>query len=228
MKPSDCWYKEVCNNHPEHCNTYCIRYMEMEALCKQSLLPESKWKPEILYPGVDLEAFKELKSIKDNIGIFVDEGRNLILYSEYTGNGKSSWAVKLMLSYFNEIWNGNGLKQRALYISTSDLLFRYRQNINIKDEELPELLNAIRNVDLVIWDDIGSLQLKDFDISFLFTLVDIRTSSNKSNIYTTNALPDQLPQFIGDRLFSRVFHPSVQIQFLDGDKRHIKEVKHNG
>lgn len=228
MTPKDCWYKDVCNQFPEHCNTSCVRYLEMEYLCSSSYLPESKWKPETLYPGMDKNQFLQLKGIKDEIDSFVEEGRNLILYSEYTGNGKTCWAIKLMLSYFNLVWNGNGLKQRAVFVPTTELLFRNRQNISKKDDTLPDLLDSIKNVDLVVWDDIGSMKMTDFEISFLFGLIDIRLSSSKSNIYTTNALPDQLPNFVGGRLFSRIYEQSLKIQFMDTDKRGIKEAKYNG
>ena len=51
--------------------------------------------PEI----VDESAFRRLKHIMDESPRFVRENWNLNLYSRNTGNGKTSWAIKIMKNY---------------------------------------------------------------------------------------------------------------------------------
>lgn len=225
MTINDCWYKTVCNQAPDGCNKSCVRFLEMEHLCRKSNLPESKWKPEKLKAGRDLEAFKKLKGLKDNIDEFVKDGKNLIIYSTSCGCGKTSWAINLMLAYFNKIWKGNGFKTRGLFVSVSDLLFRNKESFNHQTDEFTEYLELIRTVDLVIFDDLGSTQLKDYDLGFLFNLIDVRSTAGKSCIYTTNATPKQMEEFVGGRIFSRAFQQSVQVEFVDGDKRAMKGVQ---
>lgn len=222
MDYSTCWYKSVCNQHPDMCGSQCVRYLEMYHLCLQSNLPEAKWIPNKLFPGRDIEAFRQLNDIKNNSKGFVESGNNLLLLSQYTGNGKSSWAIKIMLAYFNQIWNGNGLKPRGIFVPTTRLLLKNKESFKFPDEEYKDHLALLQTVDLVIWDDIGSIKLSDYDVGFLFSLIDTRLSASKSNIYTTNATEDQLKSFIGDRLFSRVYNESSVIEFVDLDKRGLK------
>ena len=105
---NDCvWYKDVCELYnTQECTHTCIRYMEMNRLCELSNIPKNKWKlPDLYCIDKDKQAFKELGHIKKDITNFVNMGNNLYLYSECTGNGKTSWAIRLMLSYFNDIWS---------------------------------------------------------------------------------------------------------------------------
>ena len=99
-----CWYKDVCLADPSEC-ALCIKYLEMAYLMDESNLPKARQKPQPLTaPECDAEAYRRLGEIKANICDFVQEGKNLYIASGMSGNGKTSWAVKLMLKYFDEIW----------------------------------------------------------------------------------------------------------------------------
>ena len=54
---------------------------------------EGKQKYSIdLYPDKeDYAAFSRLKEIKNNINDFVKNGKNILIYSKNTGNGKTEW-----------------------------------------------------------------------------------------------------------------------------------------
>lgn len=221
----NCWYKEVCT---AECSNTCIRFLEMRELCKLSGLPETKWKPEPLRAGRDKAAFEKLVEIKSDIKSFVGSGRSLYLYSSNTGNGKTSMAIKLMLAYFNAVWNGNGFARRGAYVSTAQLCFQYKENISRSKDEFYEYLNDLKTIDLVIWDDLGAAKLSDFDKSLLFDLIDTRVTANKSNIYTTNAQPEEFENLLGSRLYSRTYQQSLSIELIDGDKRAWKGEKFNG
>ena len=98
LKQKDCWYRKVCSEAPKGCTATCVRFAEMLHLMQMSNLPKYRWFPEPLYADKDLNAFRELKAIKDDIKNWVKEGNSLYLYSESYGNGKTSWAVNLMLA----------------------------------------------------------------------------------------------------------------------------------
>ena len=104
-KIKDCLYKEVCTNQ---CSESCIRYNSMKSLLSYSNLPPSKHILVQFIPmEVDLSSFCKLAEIKKNIKDFVQSGSNLYIYSSVTGNGKTSWSIKLLLKYFDEIWAGS-------------------------------------------------------------------------------------------------------------------------
>lgn len=221
MDVKNCWYREVCPKCPDQCGPTCLRYIEMINLVKQSNIPESKWVPLKLRPGIDRSAFVELQGIKENIKSWVQDGNNLYIYSENCGNGKTSWAIKLMLAYFNEVWAGNGFRRRGMFFSVAEFLDRSRELMNNRDEEFVKLRQDIIDCDLIIWDDISSTKLTDFNHSLLLNFIDARILANKANIFTGNVDYEGMVKNLGSRLSSRVWNSSKLVAFMDQDKRGV-------
>jgi DNA replication protein DnaC len=213
-----CWYKGVCNLDKE-CSSSCIRFLEMRHLMENSNIPESRWFPDTLTPDdCDYDAFCKLADIKSHIVEFVNNGENLYLYSDRTGNGKTSWSIKLMLKYFDSIWAGNGFKSRGIFVHTPTLLTKLKDFDN-KDSTIVQLKNLIPEVDLVIWDDVASTVLSNYDHSQLITLIDQRILNRKSNIFTGNLKQAGIEKSLGARLASRVWNASTRIELKGRDKR---------
>ena len=216
MTPETCWYKEVCRND---CSESCIRYQEMYSLCEKSGLPESRWYNTPLWPDDDdYVAFTALMSIKERITDFVDMGKNLYIYSPITGNGKTTWSIKLLLAYFNQIWAGNGFRCRGLFIHAPTFLTQLK-DFNSVNNELNRIKNELGEVDLVVWDDIASTNLSSYDHSQLLTYLDRRILAGKSNIFTGNLSWQEMNKSLGTRLTSRVWNNSDVFEFRGGDKR---------
>ena len=112
LRKEDCWYKNVCTY--DQC-VNCIRYSEMKYLMENSGLPKKKQMPIQLNGSSDSKAFQLLADIKDDIVNFVNNGESLYIFSQYTGNGKTSWSIKLLLKYFDSIWAGNGFRIRGYF-----------------------------------------------------------------------------------------------------------------
>ena len=95
-----CWYKKVCNHYnTSQCNKSCVRYLEMFNLFNSSNLPDKMWKPLTMIledNDPDYDAYLTLNDIKNDVVNFVSKGGNLYIYSRRTGNGKTSWAIKIM------------------------------------------------------------------------------------------------------------------------------------
>ena len=173
-----------------------------------------------LYPdNIDYDSFIKLKHIKDSIKEWVDSKEfNLYIYSQHTGNGKTSWAIKLMLKYFDRIWAGNGLQTRGLFISVPNLLSRLK-DFNTVDNELSEIKKLIPEVDLIIWDDISSTKMSEYDNSQLLNFIDQRILNGKANIFTSNVSQETLEAVLGNRLASRIWNSSVKIELKGKDRR---------
>lgn len=214
FKNTYCWYKDVCDL--DNC-TNCIRYNEMRYLVDESGIPFNRQYPDELIAGVDIEAFTLLAEIKDDILNFVNNGESLYIASENTGNGKTSWSIKLMLKYFDSIWAGNGFRVRGMFIHVPTLLNQLKNFQN----PLSELYKQnILNCDLVVWDDIGSNYLSNYDNSQLISYIDQRVFNQKANIYTGNLVDEyQFKQLLGDRLFSRIYKYSTIVIFKGKDRR---------
>lgn len=219
-----CWYLEVCDKYnTDDCNAACIRYMEMDYLMQNSGIPKNRQYSTSLTPAqVDYDAFLFLKNIKDDIVNFVANGESVYIYSKNFGNGKTTWAIKLMQKYFDEVWAGNGFRCRGIFIHVPTLLTKIKEGISKKDVEFDLLRSRLIEVDLVIWDDIASTKLSDFDHINLLTYIDQRNLHGLANIYTGNLTQDELQEALGNRLASRVWNDSTAVRFLGADMRGVK------
>lgn len=217
----NCWYTKNCSKYNTNlCNKNCIRYMEMHYLMETSNIPKSKkFKNELIPEQIDIPNFEFLNQLKTNIVKFVNNGENLYIYSERFGNGKTTWAIKIMQKYFNDIWLGNGFKMRGLFIHVPSFLTKCKDIISNKDEEFDNLKQNLLNVDLVIWDDIAAGKLSDYDYNNLLTYIDQRKLNGKSNIYTGNLSEDELKVVVGNRLKSRIWNDSYVVEFIGSDRR---------
>lgn len=217
-KRSNCWYKNVCQ---EPCTNSCVRYLEMKELMDTSNIPKAKQIPQSLTaPKCDKEAFMRLAGIKANIVEFVECGENLYIASDNTGNGKTSWAIKLMLKYFDSIWAGNGFRPRALFIHVPTFLLKCK-DFNNKDEAFDTMRNLLPTIDLVVWDDIASTDVSAYDYSQLLMYIDTRLINGLSNIFTGNYQDrSRLEKRVGMKLASRIWSDTTEVViFKGGDMR---------
>ena len=103
---SKCFLYDVCN-HKDCDKDFCLRKYNMDSLYSAALLTDSQKQHIVLKvdeDGTDLEQFKQLAAIEQDIVNFIKEGKNLYLHSANCGNGKSSWSVRLVETYFNKIY----------------------------------------------------------------------------------------------------------------------------
>lgn len=217
----ECWYREVCENFGENCQSLCVRYAEMKYLMEHSNLPVKKRQPQRLeVPTEDYIAYLRLDTIRKDIVNWVNSGKNLYITSTNVGNGKTSWAIKLMLRYFDQIWCGNGFTTRALFVHVPTFLMKCK-DFNRVDREFEELKRQVQEVDLVIWDDIASTGMTQYDYTNLLVAIDARIMSGKANIVTGNHPRKQdLEALVGTRLASRLFGSETEIiEFKGGDMR---------
>ena len=190
----------------------------MKYLISNSGIPKNKQYPQELIADVDLEPYCELAEIKSNIAEFVENGDNLFICSRYTGNGKTSWAIKLLLKYFDEIWAGNGFRVRGLFVNVPTLLLQLKNFSNpLSEEYKKQLLEA----DVVVWDEIASSSISNYDYSNLLMFLDYRIAECKSNIFTSNVTSsEELEKNVGSKLASRIWNTSRIIKFNGKDRRH--------
>lgn len=183
-------------------------------------IPVTRQYAQHLVPAeVDLNSFYFLQEIKDDIVNFVNNGESLYIFSKNFGNGKTSWAIKLLTKYFDEVWAGNGFRCRGLFVHVPTFLTKLKENISTRNEDFELMRSRLDNVDLVVWDDIASSKLTDYDHVNLLTYIDQRVLNGLSNVYTGNLGIEELPAALGNRLSSRVWNESAVVEFLGIDRR---------
>jgi DNA replication protein DnaC len=155
---SQCYLFDQCN-HKDCDKDFCIRKYKMDSLYSAALMTDSQKQHVVLkvdQDNTDLEQFKQLAGIEQNICKFVEEGKNLYLHSAYCGNGKSSWSIRLAQAYFNKIWARTDIKCRVLFISVPRFLLALKDNITAKNAYVDHIKDNVLEADLVIWDDIAA------------------------------------------------------------------------
>lgn len=220
-----CWYNQVCGKFgTPDCNSSCLRYIKMFSLANSSLLTEKQQKTKVMdVPLLDRGSFVRLNEIKQNSEEYIKNGNNLVIQSQNSGNGKTSWAIKILMSYFDDIWYRAPLAPVGLFVNVPTFIFETKSSISGQESDyLSYVKENITKVDVVVWDDIGLKTLTPYEQDLLYAYINRRIEFGKSNIYTTNLLEDSFSEFLGTRLHSRVYNLSEVITFSSIDYRRIQ------
>ena len=217
MNNSECWYNNTCTDDCESC----VTFLQMNWQMENSGLPKAKQKSITLYlnedNNCDKSAYMRLAEIRKNIVDFVSQGKNLYICSKYTGNGKTSWAIKLLHTYFHYTAQGNYENLKGMFVSVPKLLLQLKDFNNPLSAKYKQQLET---VDLVIWDDVAVNGISQYDYTQLFTLIDSRMLAEKSNVFTSNQLSvDEFANLMGSRLASRIYYGSEIIELKGKDMR---------
>ena len=209
---NNCWYclEETTEcakgQNVEWCDTNCPIYKNVKANFEKSNLPEKYWWPFTLKKTkADAEAIDKILGIKNNLAEFVEDGKNILLQSSKCGNGKTSWGIRLLQKQIELNYKGSlGSWPPAFFVYTPSLLLDARKSISSKNNNFDGLQLIIENSPLVMFDDIGCIPLKDYDLLILSTLIEGRLLRGLSSIFTTNLQDEALKEVLGDRLYDRI------------------------
>ena len=225
-----CWAQSGCCDieTPDfvRTDTACMKKVKLNYLYDQALVPELLRKPMVLVTDSDKSdtaAFKQLAEISNNIVDFIKTGSNLYIHSTNVGNGKTSWALRMIQSYFNIIWPRAKLICKALFVNVPRFLNALKDNFRERDEYAQYIKENMYSADLVIWDDIGTKVATPYEVEMLFSILDTRLGLGKANIFTSNLSSTDLEKLLGPRLYSRICNTSIDIELKGTDKRGIKQ-----
>lgn len=228
---NECWMKDACwkvKHSDTSClteNKYCPKLFRLNELYNKALL-SSKQRLHLDLrldeDRCDLDIFNQLKQVEENIELFVNSGSNLYLYSRNTGCGKTSWALRLIQSYFNRIWYKSDLECHALFIHVPRYLISLKDSFNERNEYVDYIKDNLTKADLVVFDEISYKPATSFELETLLNIINTRIDMGKANIFTSNDSPEEFKNKLGDRLYSRVINTSTLIQFVGSDKRNIR------
>lgn len=227
---NECFLYDSCKKYKTgNCslteNEFCIKLFKLNYLYEESLLSKNQREYIALRidaDGTDREEFLYLKGIENNIEAFVSSGESLYIYSENCGNGKTAWSIRLIQAYFNAIWHKCDLNCKALFINVPRFLLELKDNINKKSDYIEHIKSKILDADLVVWDEVATKAVTQFEHENLLSLINSRIDLNKAQVFTSNVSPENLREIVGDRLYSRVVNLSTVVHFRGSDKRGLK------
>ena len=225
-----CWLKDICKKYlnPEkdcECrnqNVFCLKLFKLDQLYTLSLLTEKQRARIPLYvdaDGTDMEMFYYLSNIENEINQFVQQGKHLYIYSSKVGNGKTSWAIRLLQSYLNSIWYKCDIDCKVLFVSVPRFLLAVKDSFNNVNDYAEHIKKYVYTADIVVFDDIATKSATQFEHELLFGIIDSRIVNNKCNIYTSNLDYTGLVTSVGERIASRIFNTATTIQLNGVDKR---------
>lgn len=111
-------------------------------------------------------------------------GESMTIWGD-PGNGKSHLAAAVC----------HVLKARGyipIFQSVPELLERVRSTFRSQKESEKEIMDALRDCDLLVLDDIGAEKISDWVLEILFRIIDGRYRQKKPTLITTNFSPQEL------------------------------------
>lgn len=210
---------------PYTCNTTdaincknCERGLIVLSLIEEAKIEDYKKKIKQYTPSYEEEkdSINRLNAIKNDISSFIKEGQNLIISSTGPITGKTSWSVKLMCKYFDEVWMYKNYVVRGFFLSVPDFLHNMKSYKYRDDEEYLNIEYCIKNADLVIWDEFFTNKLSESEQKLLNTLLSMRLNRGKANIFN-GIEPEDIEEYLGYKL-SCLYKKYENIQIIDINK----------
>lgn len=192
-------------------------------ILETSYLPRYQWIEDSLSAGEDKEAFKRLSEIRSDIlGFLSSSVNNLIICSKNLGNGKTSWAVKLMLTYI-ESQSGklDMIEEDKVTVDNYDYCV-FCQSVPFLVEMKQfgsnkagyEMYNRLCKTKLAIIDDLGAVPMSQYDYNIIYAILEKRLFAGRPTIITTNFTDIELAKKeLGPRLADRMWSNSEVIEF---------------
>ena len=209
--PHDKWHKDRfgcdCEQKGQVGRFCVLRYLK-HTYGLLSRIPMQYYNTRYLTPELTgKKSFDRLKALQNNIDKFVENGDNLFIVSESRACGKTSWACRLGLNYITRCCWPKKEHQLVYYIDCNQFI-TFMNLTMYKDPIKTEMLDAVENADLVIWDNLGE-DIKSCSIGkmLLSAYVSKRVMYKKSNIFCMkkNDLKETVSPDMGE-LFNKSEH----------------------
>lgn len=189
-------------------------YNELQNKCN---IPKSMQGEINLCSGKDLEKYKYLDYLKTNIEEFVEYGCNLYIYSSHIGNGKTSWAVKILNQHIKNVCETGNTDTDlvGLFVNVDEFLVTQVKPLKIDSS----FIKLCQQVDLLVLDDIGATPLNSLEEQVLRSIIDTRLVNGKSTIYTSSVIDDTLYNAVGPRIANKVLESGAIVEFFNPSLR---------
>ncbi|WP_119065536.1 ATP-binding protein [Rubrobacter indicoceani] len=166
-----------------------------------------------------VRAFEKVMRYVDEWEERREDGSGLYFFGG-VGTGKTHLAVAVM----NEVIQ----KKRVpgLFVTVPELLDNIRGTYNDPGRNLDDWMDAVKNAEMLVLDDLGSERATEWVQERIFVIVNHRYREALPTIFTSNIGPQELPAKLGDRTSSRIIAVSEGVR-LDG-RDHRETVRNEG
>lgn len=213
-------------------NPECSGYVLLEQAFKLSgIPPEFRYanKRNFVFDNDNMSYREPLSESFDRVTDLVDNGANLFFVHPQKGTGKTRTACTIGNEYiFNACTNPERFdfeNPLVMYVKYGTWANEIRQMYQVNDEDYNlktlRMMNKMKNVPLLIIDDIGSGRLTPIIRDLTYDIIDHRKENLKSTIYTTNVPIPQLEtdEYLGDIITSRMLFKTAIYQIGGRNRR---------
>jgi DNA replication protein DnaC len=191
-------------------------------LLEVSGIPEIYWDEIVLdVRREDVDAYKRLNEIKQNIYDISEprlDMKNLLICSSKTGNGKTSWAIKLLQFFIFKSAQHYPEEENGFFVPTTEFVLASKEYDNSHRKKYWDMLTMIEKSRVVVFDDVGAGEYSRAEYMSLLSAIEGRVLRKQYCIFTSNFIEKDtaVVKRLGERLADRVFETSEKI-ILNGD-----------
>lgn len=190
------------------------------------------------FKDMQLNTFKksvyQLQDSKDKIDVIVGavktyltnfeemqlEGKGLYLYSNTKGSGKT----RLIASVANKLLENHQVK----FATSTAILQEIKKTWDVKDKEKQsesKLIEDLINTEILIIDDFGTEQVKDWNNERFYHIINERYINKKVTLYTSNYSLNELNY--DERITNRIKEQAFQLPFPEESVRELIAKQNN-
>ena len=203
-----------------------LRRSAQQDILENSNIPSVYWDEiKLSMRPLDANAYKRLDEIKKDIVDISEPNvnmRNLLICSDKTGNGKTSWALKI-LQYFafksaQQLYYQDIDSAWCYFVSVTDFVLASKEYDSKHRKKYWEMQEMIEKARVVVFDDVGAGDYSRAEYMALLSAIDGRVFRKQFCIFTSNFTEknDVIIQKLGERLSDRIYDTSEKI-ILNGE-----------
>lgn len=199
-----------------------LRLAVQQDLLEASGLPEIYWEEiKMNVPDSDVRAYNRLVEVKDNIMSISEPNldmKNLLICSNKTGNGKTSWAIKILQYFIFKSAQHYPNEESGFFVPVTEFVLASKEYDNSHRKKYWNMLDMIEKSRVVVFDDVGAGEYSRAEYMALLSAIEGRVFRKQYCIFTSNFTEknDVIVKKLGERLADRVFETSEKI-ILNGD-----------
>lgn len=171
-------------------------------------------------PHVSTNAGRARAKIDEYLGGWEEnreEGRGLYLCGD-VGTGKTHIAVAVMTELIKR------KRVPSLFVTVPEFLDNLRGAYNDPGRDIDEWMDAVKNADFLVLDDLGSEKPTEWVRERLFVVINHRYREQLPTLFTSNIGPKDLAAQLGERTASRIIAMCDWIS-LEGEDYREAEVR---
>ena len=206
---SNCKVKDTAQ-----CDINCSKYVQLKFQYSVSNIPKKYIKEHTLSLSakniMDENSYRKLNEYKKNIYKNVAISKGAFIWGHNKGNGKTSWAIKIMKEYFRQLHNFMGAYEKpyGLYVNVPTFFKQMRDSFNSENtKEIRTLEKNLIETELLVFDDIGTEAPTTWVKESLYIIINQREMEQKTTIFTSNLSLEDLESedLLGTRIVDRIY-----------------------